>query len=341
MSERAEHGSSARTSRTHLVTGVAGQDGVLLARLLLRRGERVVGTVRQWRDQRAMAAYLEGVEVVEHDLLDHDGFRRLLEQYRPWAVHNLAAMSSVSASWQAADATRAVNEVAVSRMLTVLADLGPRAPAFVQASSSEIYGPVASGSSVDETATLHPVSPYAEAKATAHRAVVAARESGVHATNLVMFGHTSPIQATTFVLPGIARSAAEVALGRRDRVELQDPTVRRDWGAAADYVEAFPLAVDAPAGDYVIGTGQVHALREVVEWALAAAGVPGAPLVATGETRPHDFGDVVADAARAAAVLGWRPHTPLRNVIEQMVGADLVRLRSGADQDVAYLGECP
>lgn len=326
-------------SRTHLVTGVAGQDGVLLARLLLRRGERVVGTVRQWRDQQAMACYLEGVEVVEHDVCDQDGFHALLERHHPAAVHNLAAMSSVSASWDAVETTRAVNEVAVTGMLATLTDRGDRAPAFVQASSSEIFGPVASGSSVDETTALHPVSPYAEAKAAAHRAVAAARESGVHATNLVMFGHTSPIHAATFVLPRIARSAAEVALGRRDRVELQDPSVRRDWGAATDYVEAFARAVEGPAGDFVVGTGQVHALHDVVEWALVAAGVPGTPLVATGETRPHDFGDVTADATRAAEVLGWRPRTPLRRVVEQMVAADLARLRSGVDQDVAYLGE--
>jgi GDPmannose 4,6-dehydratase len=326
-------------SRTHLVTGVAGQDGVLLARLLLRRGERVVGTVRQWRDGQEMACYLADVEIVEHDVRDQDGFRDLLEKHRPVAVHNLAAMSSVSASWDAVEATREVNEVAVTGMLATLAELGDRAPAFVQASSSEIFGPVASGSIVDETATLHPASPYAEAKAAAHRAVVAARESGLHATNLVMFGHTSPIHAATFVLPRIARSAAEVALGMRDRIELQDPTVRRDWGAATDYVEAFARAVDAPAGDFVLGTGQVHALRDVVEWALVAAGVPGTPLVATGQARPHDFGDVTADASRAAEVLGWRPRTSLRRVVEQMVAADLARLRSGIEQDVTYLGE--
>lgn len=326
-------------SRTHLLTGVAGQDGVLLARLLLRRGERVVGTVRAERDHRAMACYLDGVEVVAHDVRDQDGFRALLREHRPDAVHNLAALSSVGASWNAVETTREVNEVAVTGMLATLAELGPEAPAFVQASSSEIFGPIASGRSVDETAPLHPVSPYADAKAAAHRAVVAARESGLHATNLVMFGHTSPIHAPTFVLPRIARSAAEVALGRRESVELQDPTVRRDWGAAADYVEAFALAVDAPAGDFVVGTGQVHALRDVVDWALAAAGATGTPLVATGEARPHDFGDVAADPAHAAQVLGWRPRTPLRRVVEQMVAADLARLRSGREQDVAYLGE--
>ena len=324
---------------THLVTGVAGQDGVLLARHLRRRGEHVVGTVRDERDGRAMSCYLGGVEVVEHDVCDRDGFRALLEQHQPVAVHNLAAMSSVGASWDDVESTRAVNEVAVTGMLADLAVLGPDAPAFVQASSSEIFGPVASGSVVDESAEHHPASPYAEAKAAAHRAVTEARAHGVHATNLVMFGHTSPIHAPTFVLPRITRMAAEVALGRRDTVELHDPTVRRDWGAATDYVAAFALAADAPAGDYVIGTGQVHALREVVAWALATADAPDTPLVTTGEARPNDFGDVAADARRAAEVLGWRPRTPLRHVVEQMVAADLERLRTGREQHERYLGE--
>lgn len=323
----------------HLVTGVAGQDGVLLARHLARRGDRVVGTVRDRRDHEAMACYLAGVEVVEHDVCDQDGFRKLLEQHRPVAVHNLAAMSSVGASWDDVETTRAVNELAVTGMLATLVELGSDAPAFVQASSSEIFGPVASGTTVDETAELHPVSPYAEAKAAAHRAVAAARDGGLHATNLLMFGHTSPIHAPTFVLPRITRSAAEVALGRRETIELQDPTVRRDWGAAADYVEAFALAVDAHAGDFVIGTGEVHALRDVVDWALAAAGVPDTPLVATGEARPNDFGGVAADPARAAADLGWRPRTTLRSVVEQMVAADLARLESGTEQSLSYLAE--
>lgn len=329
-------------TRTHLVTGVAGQDGILLARHLVRSGERVVGTVRDDRDRETMACYLDGVEVVRHDVCDQEGFRRLLREHRPAAVHNLAAMSSVGASWDDVETTRAVNEVAVQAMVATLADLGPgRAPAFVQASSSEIFGPVASGKVVDESAELHPASPYAEAKAAAHRLVVAARDAGLHATNLVMFGHTSPIHAPTFVLPRISRSAAEVALGRREVIELLDPDVERDWGAATDYVQAFALAVDAPAGDYVIGTGEIHTLREVVAWALDAAGVPGTPLVATGERRPHDFGGVTADPTHAAEVLGWRPHTSLRRVVETMVAADIVRLRTGRAQDVSYLDEVP
>ena len=123
-------------TRTHLVTGVAGQDGVLLARYLLRAGDRVVGTVRAEQDHRAMACYLDAVEVVVHDLRDQEGFRALLDEHRPDAVHNLAAMSSVGASWDDVETTRSVNQAAVVAMLETLVALGSDAPAFVQASSS-------------------------------------------------------------------------------------------------------------------------------------------------------------------------------------------------------------
>jgi GDPmannose 4,6-dehydratase len=325
-------------SRTHLVTGVTGQDGVLLARHLLRKGDHVVGTVRPGRD-RSVWCYLDGVEIVEHDVRDHDGFAALLGEHQPVAVHNLAAKSSVRASWDDPETARAVNEITVTGMLAALAALGPDAPVFVQASSSEIFGRVSPDRAVDESTPLAPVSPYAEAKAAAHDAVIAAREAGIRATNLVLFGHTSPVHAASFVLPRIARAAAEVALGRRQQVELHDPTVRRDWGSAADYVEAFALAVDAPPGDFVLGTGEVHDLREVVDWALNAAGVPGTRLVATGATRQQDFGGIAANAAHAGDVLGWRPRTSLRQVIERMVVVDLARLESGREQDPAYLDE--
>jgi GDPmannose 4,6-dehydratase len=326
-------------TRTHLITGVAGQDGVLLARHLVRRGDRVVGTVSDAREGRRMSCYLDHVEVVKHDVRDQEAFRALVEAHRPDAVHNLASVSSVSASWDDPETTRAVNEVAVVEMLEHLVTLGPRAPAFVQASSSEIFGPHPMGATVDESADLEPVSPYGESKAAAHRAVAAARGEGLHATNLVMFGHTSPLQAPTFVLPRITHAAAEVALGRRDAVELHDPTVCRDWGAATDFVQAFALAVDAEAGDFVLGTGEIHSLHEVAQWALAAAGVPDTPVVATGESRRNDFGGVRADASHTTDVLGWRPVVPLRRVIETMVAADLDRLRSGRDQDLTYLGD--
>lgn len=322
-------------TRPQLVTGVAGQDGTLLARLLLARGERVVGTVTPGSDG-GQSPYLSGVEIAELDVRDTDGFAALVARVDPAAVHNLAAHSSVGRSWDDPEGTDAVNHAAVVGMLEVLRGQDVR---FVQASSSEIFGPVEAGVA-DESTPLNPTSPYAEAKARAHRAVAASREAGLAATNLVLFGHTSALHAPTFVLPSITRQAAAVALGRGDGVELRDPTVARDWGAAVDHVRAFTLALDGPPGDYVIATGELHQLADVARWALAAAGVSGSVGVASGEAaRRNDFGGVRGLSARAVRSLGWRPSVTLQQTVEHMVSVDLARLRTGVEESVDYLPE--
>ncbi|WP_067434020.1 GDP-mannose 4,6-dehydratase [Nocardioides jensenii] len=351
-------------SRTHLITGVGGQDGILLARHLLASGDRVVGTVTTTSDPR-LVVHLSGVALEELDVRSTSAFATLVQRHRPDVVHNLAALSSVGASWDAPALTDEVNHEAVLGMLSVIGSAGV---GFVQASSSEIFGPVASGA-VDSDTPLNPVSPYAEAKARAHVAVAGARAAGARATNLVLFGHTSPLHDAKFVLPTITRQAVEVASGRREALELRDPSVTRDWGSAADFVRAFALAAAAAAsGDWVIATGRVHRLADVAEWALAAAHadpspvrgdpspvrddpqnsrrvdpnsrrVSGEPGVrASGEkARRNDFGGVYGDPSRAAADLGWRPRITLRETIEQMVRADLARLRTGVADSEAYL----
>ncbi|KQY56938.1 MULTISPECIES: GDP-mannose 4,6-dehydratase [unclassified Nocardioides] len=346
------------TGRTHLVTGVGGQDGILLARHLLAAGDRVIGTVTTHDDPR-LAVYLPGVTLEELDVRSTASFESLVRQHRPDAVHNLAALSSVGASWDSPELTDAVNHRAVLGMLSVISSSGMD---FIQASSSEIFGPVEAGAVTEDT-PLNPVSPYGEAKTHAHVAVAEARTAGARASNLVLFGHTSPLHDAGFVLPTIARQAAEVALGRADGIALRDPSVTRDWGAAADHVRAFALAVGAPYGEYVIATGRTHRLADVAAWALEAARADPSPVPddpspvpddpqnsrrvdqnsrrvvrASGEqARRNDFGGAYGDSTRAATNLGWWPTITLRETIEQMVRAELARLRTGVADAVTYL----
>ncbi len=219
----------------HLVTGAGGQDGILLARLLSSAGHRVVATTLS--GERDLLSELPGVEVVALDVRDTDAYEKLIWEHRPDVVHHLAALSSVGASWDDPAGTREVNQTAVEAVLSRLDASGPR---FVFASSSEVFGQVASGVASPAT-PLAPVNPYGEAKAAAHRAVVAARGAGVAATNLILFGHTSALHDDRFVLPTIVRQAVEVARGDRDVLELRDPTIARDWGSAHDFVRAFAL----------------------------------------------------------------------------------------------------
>lgn len=319
----------------HLVTGVAGQDGILLARHLQAQGHTVIGTARTG-DVGGRACYLEGIEIVPLDVRDTDEFARIVTTYRPDAVHNTAAISSVGESWSARGAVESVNAVAVQGMLDVLATMGENVPRFVQASSSEIFGPPQQAV-ITADAGINPASPYGESKARAHRAVQAARNNGLRATNLILFGHSSVLHAPNFVLPTVVRQAAEVALGQRRTIELRDPTIIRDWGAARDYARAFDAAAHSAPGDFVIATGELHQLREVAAWALAALGISAEVGTSTGQPRPADFSGARVDTARAARMIGWRSTTDLRTLIVQMADVAQRRLTSGIEDDLAYL----
>jgi GDPmannose 4,6-dehydratase len=286
-----------------------------------------------------MAGLLAGVELVDHDVRDTAGFRSLIDRYRPSTVFNLAALSSVSASWDDPAAARAINQTAVEEMVTVLAEAGTEAPRFVHASSSEIFGPPGAGPVLtNEVAPLDPQSPYAEAKAAAHLAVMQARADGVAAANIILFGHTSVLQTREFVLPIIARQAAEVGRGLREDVVLQNPAIRRDWGSATDVARAFVASLSAEPQDFIIATGVLHELAQIAAWALSAAGIDDAGVSASGgRERPRDFDGRIGDITSARQNLHWEPRTSLRQEIEDMVRVDLARLDSGVEHDPSYL----
>ena len=314
-------------SRTHLITGVAGQDGILLARHLLAEGGRVIGTVRPGSDRsRAMAPYLDGVDVVEHDLRDIDGFVGLVADRRPDEIYNLAAMSSVGRSWDQPEAAVAINGAAPMKMLEVLADFPD--VRFLQAGS------------VEETAAAAD-SPYARGKIQAREATRAAREAGRFACTAVLHIHESVLRPPSFVSRKITRAAAEIAAGRADSLTLGAIDVRRDWGAAADHVGAMRmiLAADTP-GDYQVGTGVIHSLRDLVDVAFRAAGIDDPwPLVRHdgGLQRPSDSTEIVATPDRPAQDLGWRPRHTFEQTIAEMVRVDMVRLRTGVEESLGYL----
>lgn len=314
-------------STTHLITGVTGQDGVLLARLLLAEGGTVVGTHRPGSPAAAaMAPYLHGVELVAHDVRDQRGFANLVASVRPDEVYNLAAFSSVGQSWGSPDEALQVNGTSPEAMLDTLASLP--AVRFLQAASSEETGD-ASGS------------PYARGKARAHEAVAAARMQGQFAVAAVLHIHESPIRRQHFVVRKITRGVAEIALGRRASLSLGQLDVRRDWGAAADHVRAMRLMMraDEPA-DFEVATGVVHALRDVVQMAFDAAGVndPWSHVDSDDALyRPQDAVELVGDPDPLYRALGWQPTRTLGDVIAEMVAADLRRLATGVEEHERYL----
>lgn len=321
---------------TALVTGVGGQDGVHLARRLLAAGQRVVGTVQPGLPV-ALLPYLDGVEVVVHDLTDTDGFAGLIDRHDPEAIYNLASFTSVHASWGNQDEVFAVNTDAVVRMLDVLVD-GPRR--FFHASSSEIFGPGAANPQVEAT-PLNPGNPYGESKARAHEAVAAARDAGLFASTGILYSHESPLRGEQFVTRKITKAAVEIAAGKRDVLSLGNLDVSRDWGAASDFVGAMQLITEhGEPGDFIVATGTAHSLRSFVETVFELAGVedPWSHIEQDEALlRPVDQPGLVGDPSKARATLGWEASTSFEELVRQMVSADQRRLSSGVEESVDYL----
>ncbi|WP_182481567.1 GDP-mannose 4,6-dehydratase [Nocardioides immobilis] len=316
-----------RRNSTALITGATGQDGVYLVQLLRAEGVRVVGTHRPGSPAaHAMSPYLGGVTLVPLDLRDHRGFTDLVRDLRPDEVYNLAAFSSVGASWDDPETAMELNARAPAAMLKAL-ELLP-ATRFLQAGSAEETGPAAT-------------SPYALGKAQAREAVVLARDQGRYCVDAVLHMHESPLRRPTFVVRKITRAAVEIALGLRDRLALGRVDIRRDWGAAADHVRAMPLMLRADqAADHVVATGAVHSLRDVVDMAFEAAGV-GNPWdridINAARARPMDARELVGDPRPIREALGWQAITTLERTIAHMVEVDRRRLQSGVEEDQTYL----
>lgn len=320
-------------ARVALITGVAGQDGVYLSRLLLQKGYRVIGLSRSLPANTFIEAYLQGVEIVTMDVADIESLTQLLEKTRPDELYNLAALSSVGESWKQAEAVAEVNAMSVLRMLELLVRMRDQcgwSPRFYQASSSEMFG-LSVTQPQDEGMAHHPRSPYAAAKSFAHHLAINYRESyGLFVASGILFNHESPIRHERFVTRKISKAAAEIAIGKRRNVTLGNLDITRDWGAAEDYVEAMWLMLQQPKpDDFVIATGTSRRLTDVVQAALSAVGIEDIdPFVRSDPSlhRPADVPELRGDASKAARVLGWKPRLQFEAIIGQMVWADIHRL---------------
>ncbi|HZP14517.1 MAG TPA: GDP-mannose 4,6-dehydratase, partial [Nocardioides sp.] len=300
---------TARAGTTALVTGATGQDGVYLCRLLRTHGVRVVGTVNPANGPNCRAAaYLSDVELATVDIRDAAAMRSLVADVAPDEVYHLAAFTSVGQSWGAEEEALAVNHRAVVDLLDAVMSVGKAR--FFQASSAELIGDAAS-------------SPYARAKQAAATAVHEARARGLHASTGILFNHESPLRSDAFVTRKITRTAAEIALGRTDHIDLGNLEVIRDWGFAGDFVVAMEamLQLDEPA-DVQIGTGVAHSLADLLEVAFSAAGLSDPMSYVRQDPdllRPADTSFSGADTSAAFELLDWRPTTTFEDVIAHMV----------------------
>lgn len=318
-----------------LITGVTGQDGAYLSKLLLDKGYEVHGLLRRSASADVVDSRLKWIgvagKIVLHDgnLTDLSGLIRVMKEVQPDEVYNLAAQSFVKSSWQQPLLTGAVTGMGAANMLEAVRLACPEAR-FYQASSSEMYGliqePVQS-----ETTPFYPRSPYAAAKLYAHWMTVNYRESfGLHASSGILFNHESPLRGIEFVTRKITDAAARIKLGLQDKVALGNLDATRDWGHARDYVKAMWLMLqqDKP-DDYVVATGRTVSVKDFCRLAFAHVGLNMEDHVTVDPRflRPAEVDVLLGDPAKAKAKLGWQAETSLEQLVAEMVEADLARLK--------------
>ena len=320
-------------SRRALITGVAGQDGSLLAELLLDEGYELFGVVRGSPSDRYenLETIRQRVELVPADLADEASVTAALERSRPHEVYNLASPSFVPASWDDPVSGVELAAVGATAILEAVRLLDPSIR-FYQASSSEIFGDPRDVPQTEET-PIAPVTPYGAGKAFGHMITrVYRRRYGIHACSGILYNHESPRRPLEFVSRKVTHAAAAIKLGLQEMLELGDLEARRDWGYAGDYVRAMWLMLQrAEPADYVVATGELHSVRELVETAFERVELDWRDHVRIDESlRRGDAEryDVVGDASKARDELGWEPTTTFTELVELMVDSDLARLRA-------------
>jgi len=312
---------------TALVTGVTGQDGSFLAEYLLGLGYRVVGVTRRAStDTASRIAHLrDRIELASADLLDQTSLLALVERTQPDEVYNLAAQSFVPTSWEQPVLTGEFTALGVTRLLEAVRLAKPDAR-FYQASSSEMFGKVQQVPQ-DERTPFYPRSPYGVSKLYGHWITVNYRESyGIFAASGIMFNHESSRRGMEFVTRKISYGVARIKHGVDRELRLGALDSRRDWGYAPDYVRAMHLMLQRPEpSDYVVATGETHAVRDFAALAFAAAGLDWRDHVLADPAlhRPAEVDLLVGDAGRARADLGWTPTVGFEELVRLMVAADL------------------
>jgi GDPmannose 4,6-dehydratase len=320
--------------RRALITGITGQDGSYLAELLLEKDYEVFGMTRRASTENVerIAHLVDRVNLIQGDLLDPPSLDSALRTAEPHEVYNLAAQSFVPTSWNQPVLTAEFTGVGVTRMLEAVRSVDPDIR-FYQASSSEMFGKVREVPQNEQT-PFYPRSPYGVAKTYGHYITVNYRESfGLYAVSGILFNHESERRGLEFVTRKISDGVARIKLGLADELRLGNLDAERDWGFAGDYVEAIWLMLQQDeAEDYVVATGETHSVRQFCELAFAHVGLEAEPHVKTDPEflRPAEVDQLVGDASKAQAQLGWEPRHSFRELVERMVDADVARLSTAA-----------
>jgi GDPmannose 4,6-dehydratase len=322
-------------NKAALITGITGQDGGYLARLLLQKGYAVHGLIARrstdstWR-LRELGIH-DDVRLINGDMTDTASLMRAVEKARPAEVYNLAAQSFVGSSWDQPEFTGDVDAIGVTRLLEAIRMVSPTSR-FYQASTSEMFGHVQKERQDEDTA-FYPRSPYGVAKLYGHWITKNYRESfDLHASSGILFNHESPLRGIEFVTRKITDGAARIKLGKSSELRLGNLDAKRDWGFAGDYVEGMWLMLQQEEpDDYVLATGKTHTVREFCRLAFSHAGLDYERHVKMDPAfvRPAEVDVLLGNSSKAQRKLGWQARTSLQQLVEMMMEADLRRIAAG------------
>jgi GDPmannose 4,6-dehydratase len=340
--------------KTTIITGITGQDGAYLAKLLLEKGYTVYGTYRRtssvnfWRIEELGIHNHPNLNLVEYDLTDLGSSIALVQKIQPDEIYNLAAQSFVGVSFDQPTTTALITGIGALNLLEAIRLVNPKIR-FYQASTSEMFGKVQAVPQIEST-PFYPRSPYGVAKLYAHWMTVNYRESyGIFGASGILFNHESPLRGREFVTRKITDSVAKIKLGRLDCLELGNIDAQRDWGFAQEYVDGMWRMLQADEPDtFVLSTNRTVTVRDFVRMAFRGAGITVdfsgsaeneiAVDTSTGKTlmrinpkfyRPAEVELLIGDPAKAKAKLGWEPKTTLEQLCQMMVEADLRRNQTG------------
>ncbi len=315
------------TSKRIVITGAAGQDGLILGLKLVNAGHQVIGIVRNKEQKTFLGLYNPGIQV---EILDSSTLKSVvefLERAQPEQIYHLSAKSSVANSWSESENTLQTNIFHTLNWLNALNQLGMHSTRFYHASSSEMFGLPKTHPQNEET-LLHPRSPYGVSKVAAHHLVVNYRESfGQFTSTGILFNHESPLRDLKFVTRKITSGVAKIARGKADSLTLGNLDISRDWGWAPDYVDGMISILNHTSpDDFILATGKSHTLREFVGTAFSCVGISNWEnflQIDPSLSRPADVISVVGDATKANKMLGWTPTATFEVMIKTMVDFDL------------------
>lgn len=337
--------------KTAIVTGITGQDGAYLTKLLLEKGYKVFGTYRRlssmnmWRIQELGVNKHPNLQLMEYDLADFGASIRLIEKCEPDEIYNLAAQSFVGVSFDQPVVTSLITGLGPLNLLEAIRIVNPKVK-YYQASTSEMFGKVQEIPQ-NENTPFYPRSPYGVAKLYAHWMTINYRESyNIFGCSGILFNHESPLRGMEFVTRKITHQVAMIKAGLAETLELGNMNAKRDWGYAGDYVEGMWQMLQADSPDtYVLATNKTTTVREFVKMSFAEVGIAldfkgkGADEVGVDATsgkvlvrvnphfyRPAEVDLLIGDHTKATKILGWRPTVQLEELCSMMVRADVQRI---------------